>query len=442
MVYQLCGQLKGGVGLPTRVSAVKSLSYLLESYFAEFSQPTMTSVCTYIFNSLLVVLLQTDISSTGLKNSMLSCLGSVALVVDSDALCSVCLELANKYEAEFSVKYEAAEALIIGECLSHIIKRSGERIEDEHAWHSILACSYIGSLYSEESIKAPWMLVWTESLAHSGLGDKYSALLKILPRVCERIVSLLSSLSWVARTVGLSVLNDVTMLIPFGDINLYLPNVLCALFNCIKLRIWKMENSSGQGGVLETIAAVIERYSSLYDYSIWFTEGSKEQAVESDDMKNVIVNDEKAEVNIDEIVLTSQIQLSDRAVVDSYLDLSLLLKFTDVAPKELSNKRKFESSYSEDMSSKVRELRVSVVSVIDMFLKETLRGDKVYKFNAIKALATMRTSWSYISVSCSIRHTLFRSSFVIDSLFLFRFIDPIYSFALQIHCLDWQLYLM
>ncbi|CAM9913305.1 unnamed protein product, partial [Ectocarpus fasciculatus] len=252
VLYHLCGQLRGGVGLATRVSAVKSLLRLMESFELEFKRLD-GSLARTVFEACLSVLMQFDITSSGLKSAMLSCLSAASLCVPGEYLSSQCLSLVNRYSSQFSSNFEASETLVIAECLGHILRRAGEQLEhDADAWGPILSCSYIGSFHPEDDVARAWAVTWNEALNYSGCGNKYSALVKTLTLVINRLCDLLRSLSWKQRSVGLSVCRDVSSVLPFDIIQPYLFEILVALFSCIKFRIW-----NGQAIVLETVVFVL-----------------------------------------------------------------------------------------------------------------------------------------------------------------------------------------
>lgn len=354
VLYHLCGQLRGGVGLATRVSAVKSLLRLMESFELEFKRLD-GSLARTVFEACLSVLMQFDITSSGLKSAMLSCLSAASLCVPGEYLSSQCLSLVNRYSSQFSSNFEASETLVIAECLGHILRRAGEQLEhDADAWGPILSCSYIGSFHPEDDVARAWAVTWNEALNYSGCGNKYSALVKTLTLVINRLCDLLRSLSWKQRSVGLSVCRDVSSVLPFDIIQPYLFEILVALFSCIKFRIW-----NGQAIVLETVVFVLEKYRAVYVYDRWTGDAP--------------VDPPEADAS----GADTSVELAE-CVAHQYVVVDNIFRRSQIAPNSA--------------------LTVNCHAVIDCIMVELERGDKSYRYSASKALSEMHESWKHISL--------------------------------------------
>lgn len=364
VVYQLCGQLRGGVGLATRVSAVKSLLRLIEVFNIDFKK-SEGRLARIVFEACLSILLELGITSPGLKGSMLGCLSASSLCVSGDYLTDQCILLVNRYSSQFSSNFEDTEALIIAECLGHILRRAGEQLEqDSSAWAPILCFSYIGSFHPDEDVAKAWMVTWNESLTYSGAGNKYSALVKTLPSIVAQICELLHSLSWTQRTIGLSVCRDVTTLLPFEIIQQYLYDIIVALISCVKFRIW-----NGQAIVLEALVAVLEKYRDVYVYN---------------SLKNVSVIEVPAGTS--DTAGNSTVNAADASVADfpahhQYVKMSNIIM------------RKDDAQRSPDGGN----VEVNCVAIIELLLVESVRGEKAYRYSAAKALSEMNQSWRHLA---------------------------------------------
>jgi hypothetical protein len=270
-------------------------------------------------------------------------------------------------------QYDVDETLTVSECILSIIKKAGDRIDDTETWNSVLSCSYLGCYYSDETVKSSWKAVWGEALVHSGCGSKQAALLRIISDVSEQIVKLLGSLSWVQRTSGLAALNDVSSLVSEDSFGPSLYNLLEAVLLNIKPRIW-----SGQQNVIETLILVLERYTNIYDFSDW------------------MVPDEEAEVVLDS--KDTDEGASDNQPISAvvrYVRLDKLLKKSDLLAglKRKLNSDTSASSTQADPNSP----RISVPALFRLLLRESKRGDKDYRFFAMKSLSEMRFCWDHVS---------------------------------------------
>lgn len=368
VIYQLGGHLRGGVGLATRVSAVKSLVRLMENSNPEFKKND-GALARIVFEACLSVLLQFDITSVGLKSSMLGCLSAAASCILGDYLSTQCVKLVERYSSQFSTSFEATETLVIAQCLGSIIRKAGEQLEhDSEVWSSILCCSYIGSFHPDIDVSKAWMITWNESLNCSGCGNKYSALLKVLPSVTIQICELLRSLSWVQRTVGLAVIRDVTNSLPFDIIKVYTFDLIVSLLSCIKFRIW-----TGQALVLETLAIILEKNKSMYSAESWDNNGVVKVPVGSVSDTNIATS------NID-----GSMKADDDSVTYQYVAFDSIVRIRHESEKTV-----------EEMMFEINRC-----AVIDLFLAEAVRGDKLYRYSAAKALAEMHESWVYLSKYC------------------------------------------
>ncbi len=387
---QLCGQLKAGVGLATRVSAVKSLLFIVEKYHPEL-RSSNDSLASFIFISCLNVMIQSSISSTGLKNSLLSCLSAVSAITDVNFVTAQIVIIIDRYARQFSTHYDASENVVTGECVLSIIRKAGEGIEDESVWNQILSCSYIGSFHSDDAVSSVWTLVWNEALVHSGTGNKFSALLRISAAVIKQTDQLVGSLSWVQRGVGLSVISDLTSVLPYEAMKPFLFLALYSLLRCVRYRIW-----TGQGAALETIAVIFSKYCNFYDYDVLsFNPVTRREIEESDGSKTELASSAEDNNNID---YTSHCYVNMMAIYGYHND-SNTSDDADSIPYSSKKHRRSTEDITELLLQCGSNVKVSCIGVIDLLLIEATRGEKVYKFSAVKALSDMHLCWSHISNS-------------------------------------------
>jgi hypothetical protein len=365
--------------LATRVSAVKSLLRLIEIFNLEFKQSNGALACI-VFESCMSVLLQFGIISSGLKTSMMGCLSSSALCVSGDYLSEQCFALVTRYSSQFSSKAEDTEALVIAECLGAILRRAGEQLEQgSPVWVPLLCVSYIGSRHLDEDVAVAWTAVWNEALSYSGSGNKFSALLRTLPMVATQIVELLHSLSWVQRTIGLSVCRDVASLFPYDVMQVYLYDIITALLSCIKFRIW-----NGQALVLETLVALLEKYRDIYVFGSWGT-GSIVELLSSSSC------DAQSGSGSGGTTDMAERDVTEHAAQGYVTAASIIRRHSDPPGSYGDGQRRISEGAGPGL------MQVNCVALVELLLRESVRGDKTYRYSAAKALGEMHQSWRYLS---------------------------------------------
>ena len=360
MTHLLCGQLRGGVGLPTRVSAVDSLLRLMETSSLVFKSYD-GALARVVFDSCLSVLLQNSLTSSGLKSSMLQCLAVAGISSGGDYLSGQLLLLTSRYSDNFTEKYDCEDATVIANCLGHIIRRGGDQLDFEvPVWEDLLCCSYVGSFSMDEDVAKAWMIVWNESLTHSGEGTKYSALKKVLSQVKTKVCALLRSLSWTQRKIGISLLKDIVLLFPLDQLRNQLYDMILSLFWCIKYRIW-----NGQHEVLEAIVFICEKYRDLY-----------------------IFEESKWEYGVAEAPSASRSSFDCEST-----------GITESKDFQYVRSEKILASKGPNHEEAII-FEVNCFGLVELLLCESLRGDKQYKYSAAKALSEMRKSWRDFAVRC------------------------------------------
>ena len=88
----LCSFLRGGIGLPTRVSAAKSLAFLAEKFPSELGMHAETA-----FKSLIEFLVSPYRLDIALKKTVLSTLGTLGRIIPGEVLEEVCFKLFDIY---------------------------------------------------------------------------------------------------------------------------------------------------------------------------------------------------------------------------------------------------------------------------------------------------------------------------------------------------------
>ena len=269
VVRALCSHLQNGVGLATRVSAVESISLLVEQYPLDLGPHA-----TVAFKSIVHSLVRAPSMAQSLQKAMLTGLGALSKVVDSDLLTEEVGSLVDMYTSlgKDHVVHDSAVSVVLARCIKVLLNKAGDRVALEDAfshttkvqpvWPRVLSCIYIGTFDFEEETRSVWSEAWSDALSSSGAGSKSIALLRTLPLVMAGIEGLIKDRSWNRRTQGVTALADVVAIVDVKALSVWVPQVLLPLLHSIPGQIWR-----GQGGALETLAKVITKCKDHFHVS-------------------------------------------------------------------------------------------------------------------------------------------------------------------------------
>lgn len=235
LVY-LCQNLQRGVGLATRVSAARSISYLAEKY-PNILQSNVSG--KKAFKLIIGTLTTSIIVSNAIFKSFTSAQGALAKILPSEVLIEETSALIDKYKS--LGRDDDRFGPVIATCLHEIIKKGGDSLPSSHQlWFDILAISFLGTFDPDVDAKATMISIFNEALPMSGSGNKVTAISRSMIQIITIIKGLLDDLSWRRRRQGLEAFNDLLNCVPSRE--LIAPNighvVACLCKMVVKPHVW------------------------------------------------------------------------------------------------------------------------------------------------------------------------------------------------------------
>lgn len=342
VMEQLSQHLRRGVGMPTRCAAVNSMTYLTEMYPSEIGPLSVKP-----FNIIFQCLVESSRLGTILTHALVGGFGALSKVIPRDCLATACNDLVDVCSRTRDCDYDP---IILAQCAQQMISRAGDQIIDDNLWIKVLACSYAGTF--DELSKQIWTTVWSDALSSSNAGNKSTALLRIFPICCNTVANLLSDLSWIKRTQGMVMFNDMISSLNSQQLAPNIGAIIEKLLCTIPGRIW-----TGQGQALETLTTVITKMPERLDLEL---------------SRDTILT-----LNPDTIKLTFD---------------NMLQKKNDPEAMVIDK----ETMDIEESISYIN-WRISALGLIRLFLHEAQRGDKDYRFAAARACAAL--PWKYIGAN-------------------------------------------
>ena len=141
VVQNLATQTKSGVGLATRVAAVRSLLVIITSDAHDRMGQAVTQKC---FRSLISSVVPGPPPSSSLKKELMSALGALSKVCDASFLTEMITLLLAFYRQEGVHSVDLV--ITVAECIHAIISKAGDSLQEETAmWREVLGCAYVGS---------------------------------------------------------------------------------------------------------------------------------------------------------------------------------------------------------------------------------------------------------------------------------------------------------
>lgn len=377
-VMNLCMQTQEGVGLATRVTAIRSLIYIFNNYPRESQSLAKSS-----FKSIMSSLLPNVPSSVSLRKELVSGIGELSKAVSDDFLVSVLKDLVAKENA--LTRDDSNVSLVIGECIRIAISRTNEKLQGnedadmKHFWQSLLIVSYVNTFYEIVENKDMWLSVMNEALQISGYGTKVAMLNDVLPHVIRHIVDMLQSLSWIHRTQGLAALRDIYENIsPQQDISFALPELLFTLFKSMCGQIW-----TGQENAIELLSLSLARCPAFLDIE-----------------------------DNGETLLTLQVvpiyeSFSNEAVNYSFLLSSDMNSKTELIENTISRLSTMKQTFLQAHVSHVdyfplcKSWKVGWKSLVEVYVRALSRGNKQYKLSVVRSLNLL--PWNLLATKKSWR---------------------------------------
>jgi len=342
VIEQLSQHLRRGVGMPTRCAAVNSMTYLAEMYPAEIGPLSVKP-----FNIIFQCLVESSRMGTTLTHALVGGFGALSKVIPRQCLAAACNDLVD---VSFRTRDCDYDPIILAQCAQQMISRAGDQIIDDNLWVKVLACSYAGTF--DDVSKNIWSTVWSDALSSSNAGNKSTALLRMFPLCCNTVANLLCDLSWIKRTQGMMMFNDMIASLNSQQLAPNIGSIIEKLLCTIPGRIW-----TGQGQALETITTVITKMPERLDLGLG---------------RDVILT-----LNPDTIKLT----------------------YDNMLQKKNNNEEMVvnEETIAIEESQSYTNWRISALGLIKLFLHEAQRGDKEYRFASARACAAL--PWKYIGTN-------------------------------------------
>ena len=333
VMEQLCQHLRRGVGMPTRCAAVNSMTYLTEMYPGEIGPLSVKP-----FNIIFQCLVESSRMGTTLTHALVGGFGALAKVIPRECLAVSCNELVEVCLRTRNCDYDP---IILAQCAQQMISRAGDQIIDDNLWIKVLACSYAGTF--DDISKHIWTIVWSDALSSSNAGNKSTALLRMFPLCCTNVSNLLCDLSWIKRTQGMIMFNDMVVSLNAQQLAPNIGSIIEKLICTIPGRVW-----TGQGQALETLMSVLAKMPERLDLSL-----------------------------NSEVILT----LNPGVVKLSYDNM--LQKRNQTESLAMMDD---ETLVIEESQSYIN-WRISAAGILRLLLHETRRGDKEYRYAAARSCA-------------------------------------------------------
>eukprot|EP01038_Epipyxis_sp_PR26KG_P004446 gene4446-6289_t len=382
---KLRSQLRGGVGLATRVAAANSIAYLAEKYP---DSSLKGAVGQESFNTIIESLISSPNMSNALQKAFTNALGVLAKIIDEEFLEGICINIIGRYNKISVATCDdvSAQSNIIASCLLNILNRSSERISNPSTWQSILSCMYLGTFEQGNTSldsKALWTNGWNLSLISSNMGNKTTALKKIYPLITQIIYDYLLDNSWLRRSQAMAALQDLLKNLPNEIINDMIWMLVIPLLYLIPGSLWK-----GQGEVLEVLSEICFKCKEHLDFTTTTTTTTNNNNNNNKDNNN---NNNNNEDNNNE---NNNSSLENEIVFQVYFDNnhSITITFDQI----ISKKWQELPDYTTLLQSSMNKWTVKIESMINIILYEyKIRNEKEYRLSCVTALSAL--PWQYMT---------------------------------------------
>lgn len=255
VISNLSLQAQQGIGLATRVAAVRSLLFLMNSCPTTWNLPSVQRC----FHSLMISLFPNPPTSESLRKDILIAIGTLAKMCNSSFLSEEIMKLIALYNDLRPENFILPK--VIADCMCQIVTKSGELFQQEREiWKELILCSYIGSFEENSDVQSSWSQLFSEVVIQSGYGTRESSLKSVLTRIFQTISSLLAALSWNKRTQGLAALNEIISLFPSGILAPNCASVVLSILKVIPGQMWK-----GKENALKSFALLLEKCPQCID---------------------------------------------------------------------------------------------------------------------------------------------------------------------------------
>lgn len=242
---------------------------------------------------------------------------------------------------------------VVSSCLSQILTRAGDKLTDSSTVEQLLVISFVGryeTLPTEQN-KGMWESIWTEMLQVSTHGTQQIAVEKSLSSLLKFISKMLRNNSWSIRTQGLLALQDVIRMVDKS----FLVTQAAPFSQCVDSMLQLITPGNiwtGQHQVLETLAILVSKCKDNLDYTSTSTQSvdANDDGCPSDSIPRELLQSPSLTLNPGNISLP--------AIGTSNLD-------------------------------KVAVNLISVHRIVQLVLRESVRGDAEYRLSAGKALVAL-----------------------------------------------------
>lgn len=369
VIINLSMQTQQGIGLATRVGAVRSLLYLMNSCPHAWN----TSSTQRCFLSLMASILPNPPTSESLRKDIIVAIGTIAKICEPSFLAQQNLKLISHYRDLRPEDYTLPK--LIADCMIQIISKSGEILQEEQGmWRELLLCSYIGSFEENSDVQASWGQLFAEVVIQSGYGTKESAIKAVFTRAVDVIALLMTSLSWNKRNQALTALNDLISLFPSGILAPNTAAVILSMFKVIPGQMWK-----GKENTLKTLALLI---------------GKCPQCVDDQDCSSNLFSVFSLTNSDDSMVLVKLEDTQSRAGLLEKINERLLSKSNDPSPQEVDPVLPSNLGW-----------KISWKSLLQFFLSESTKGDRQYRLIAADAFGNL--PWNHLRSPQALSTNLF-----------------------------------
>ncbi|CAE7531216.1 ECPAS, partial [Symbiodinium microadriaticum] len=376
VVRNLAGQTKSGVGLATRVTAVRSLMFIINSD-AHAAIPQSTTQKG--FRSLISSVVPAPPPSVTLKKEMVASLGALSRICDSMFLTEMVSSLMtiNRKSGVDNVDL----VVTIAECIHQIISKAGDAMQEEIGmWNEVISCSYIGSFDEHEEAKMTWEKVLSCAIIQSTLGTKEAAIKAVLGDILRSVVYHLYHQSWIMRTQAISVLKDMLLCIPSGLVAPNTAEVMVALLRTLPGQMWRGKDAS-----LRVIAQLLEKCPQCLD-----AEMSTESLLRVVPVPPVVIGPDgvsRESKRVDDSQTLLVIALSDMTSRASLAEniTSRLAAYHKDHQLDLSN----TVNPQQSIFPKCSAWRLSWTGIITLLLQESERTDRQYRLAAAASLSAL-----------------------------------------------------
>lgn len=340
--------LNRGVGLASRVSAAKSITYLCELY-----PVSLTNHCEKPFKIIVDTLLNSSNGSSVMRSAFSNALGSLAKILPQMTIIRELDDILSRF-----LKLDRSDSIrgvVYASCILEVLKRADESINsnDKLFWNKILSISYMGTFDQDNDTMNIWQKIFTESLQLSAIGSKSSFISKSYSYILETVVVFIQDLSWMRRVQSLKVLVDILNSLSASEFNSIagqLGTVVDVILRMLPGHIWK-----GKHLLITVLGLIFSKCSfesTEYHHLDVTSDGNKVFWVESsdnndnfslkmDDMYPIDTIDEFEGSKNDETLLKFDLSIkqnptSEQWKVSAQGWLNILIKETRLRKKDFS----------------------------------------------------------------------------------------------------------